>query len=290
MTEIRKVSVIGAGTMGHGIAQACAQAGAEVSLVDVKMEQLEAALAKIENSLAKLRDKGKISPEEVRAALKRIRVSTDAIEASQDAELVIEAIPERLDLKIEVLSRISQVLSARAIIATNTSSLPVTEIAANTAHPERVIGLHFFNPVPIMELVEVVRALQTSPSTIEESVNFLRKLGKQSIIVRDTPGFATTRLGVLLGCEAIRMLEQGVASAEDIDRGMELGYRHPMGPLKLTDLVGLDVRLMILEHLYRELGEAFRPPHLLRQMVRAGLLGRKSGKGFYVYDRGSGGS
>ncbi|MCS6858304.1 MAG: 3-hydroxyacyl-CoA dehydrogenase family protein [Sandaracinaceae bacterium] len=288
--KIRKVSVIGAGTMGHGIAQACAQAGVEVSLVDVKMEQLEAALAKIENSLAKLQDKGKIGPDDARAALKRIRVSTDALEASQDAELVIEAIPERLDLKIEVLSRISRALPASAIIATNTSSLPVTEIAANTAHPERVIGLHFFNPAPIMELVEVVRALQTSPSTIEESVNFLRELGKQSIIVRDTPGFATTRLGVLLGCEAIRMLEQGVASAEDIDKGMELGYRHPMGPLKLTDLVGLDVRLMILEHLYRELGEAFRPPHLLRQMVRAGFLGRKSGRGFYVYDRGSGGS
>ena len=170
------------------------------------------------------------------------------------------------------------------MFATNTSSLSVTEIAADTGRPERVVGLHFFNPVPVMKLLEIVRGLSTDDETVARARAFAEKIGKEPIVVNDWPGFATSRLGIILGCEAIRMVEQGVASPEDIDKAMVLGYRHPMGPLKLTDLVGLDVRLHIMEHLHAELGEQFRPPALLRQMVRAGKLGRKTGEGFYTYD------
>ncbi len=286
MTErqIERVAVLGAGTMGHGIAQGAATAGMTVVIRDVNEEVLGAAKGKIEKSLAKLASKGKITEGVRDSALAAISTSTDLEEAVKDADLVVEAIPEVMTLKIETFTALDRLAPAHALLATNTSSLSVTEIAGVVTDPGRVVGMHFFNPVPIMKLLEVVRGLRTSDESVAAARAFGERLGKTPIVVRDWPGFASSRLGVALGAEAIRMLQEGVASPEDIDTAMELGYRHPMGPLRLTDLVGLDVRLSILDHLHRELGEQFRPPTLLRQMVRAGKLGRKSGEGFYKYD------
>ncbi len=283
MSEIRTVAVIGAGTMGHGIAQVCAVAGCDVLLQDVSEEALERGLAGVRASLERLVAKERLSKEDADAAVGRIEAVTSVAEAAQDADLVVEAVPEKIALKLELFAELAERTPEGAILATNTSSLSVTEIAAATDRPERCVGLHFFNPVPIMPLLEIIRGLRTDEATVETVLAFGRRLGKEPIVVNDWPGFATSRLGIILGCEAIRMVEQGVASPEAIDKAMELGYRHPMGPLRLTDLVGLDVRLHIMEHLHRELGEQFRPPALLRQMVRAGKLGRKSGEGFYRY-------
>lgn len=283
MSSLRKVAVLGAGTMGNGIAQVCATAGMEVAMRDVEQAFLERGLAQIDKSLTKLLEKGALSEESRAAARARIRTTTDLKSAVEDADLVVEAIPERMALKIETFAFLGQHAPKHAILGTNTSSLSVTEIAAASGDPARVVGLHFFNPVPLMKLLEVVRGLGTADATIDTARAFAERIGKEPIVVKDFPGFATSRLGVILGVEAIRMLESGVASAEDIDKAMKLGYRHPMGPLELGDLVGLDVRLAILEHLHKELGEQFRPPALLRQMVRAGKLGRKSGEGFYKY-------
>jgi len=281
--EIQRVAVLGAGTMGHGIAQVCAVAGCHVAMRDVGEDVLEKGVGRIEASLGKLVEKGKIDASAKDGALGRIETTTDLEAAVKDADLVVEAIPERMALKIETFQAIDRAAPEPALFASNTSSLSVTEIAGATERPEHVVGMHFFNPVPIMALLELVRGLRTSDETVAAARAFAERIGKKPIVVKDWPGFATSRLGVALGAEAIRMLEEGVASAEDIDTAMELGYRHPMGPLKLTDLVGLDVRLAILEHLHREVGEQFRPPTLLRQMVRAGKLGRKSGEGFYTY-------
>ena len=281
--NIRKVAVLGAGTMGHGIAQVCAQAGCEVTLRDVAQGALEKGLAGIQKSLDRLVEKGKLDAAERTRVLGAIHTTTTLADAVREADVVIEAIPERMDWKLETFRELDVHAPPHALLGTNTSSLSVTEIAGAVRDPSRVVGLHFFNPVPVMELVEVVRGIRTSEAALEGARSLVEKLGKKAIVVRDFPGFATSRLGVAIGAEAIRMLEQGVASAEDIDTAMKLGYRHPMGPLELTDLVGLDVRLAILEHLHREVGEQFRPPALLRQMVRAGKLGRKSGEGFYVY-------
>lgn len=282
-SAVRKVAVLGAGTMGNGIAQVCATAGMEVAMRDVEHAFLERGLQQIDKSLAKLLEKGALSEESRAAARARIRTTTDLKSAVEDADLVVEAIPERMELKIETFAFLGQHAPKHAILGTNTSSLSVTEIAAASGDPARVVGLHFFNPVPLMKLLEIVRGLGTADATVDAARAFAERIGKEPIVVKDFPGFATSRLGVILGVEAIRMLESGVASAEDIDKAMKLGYRHPMGPLELGDLVGLDVRLAILEHLHEELGEQFRPPALLRQMVRAGKLGRKSGEGFYKY-------
>ncbi len=282
-SAVRKVAVLGAGTMGNGIAQVCATAGMEVAMRDVEQAFLERGLQQIDKSLAKLLEKGALSEESRAATRARIRTTTDLKSAVEDADLVVEAIPERMELKIETFAFLGQHAPKHAILGTNTSSLSVTEIAAASGDPARVVGLHFFNPVPLMKLLEIVRGLGTADATIDAARAFAERIGKEPIVVKDFPGFATSRLGVILGVEAIRMLESGVASAEDIDKAMKLGYRHPMGPLELGDLVGLDVRLAILEHLHKELGEQFRPPALLRQMVRAGKLGRKSGEGFYRY-------
>lgn len=284
MSDMKKVAVLGAGTMGHGIAQVCATAGMDVTIRDLSDDLLAKGIAGIERSLGKLTDKGKMSAEERDAARARISTTTDFDAAVALADLVVEAIPERMELKLETFAALGEKAPEHAVLATNTSSLSVTEIAGASGDPGRVVGLHFFNPVPIMSLLEIVRGLGTSDETVEAARAFAAHIGKEPIVVKDFPGFATSRLGVILGCEAIRMLETGVASAEDIDKAMELGYRHPMGPLRLTDLVGLDVRLAILDHLHREVGEQFRAPVLLRQMVRAGKLGRKSGEGFYRYD------
>lgn len=286
MSELKNVLVVGAGTMGNGIAQVCAQAGMNVTLTDVMPAVLEKGMQNVQKSLAKLVEKGKLDAAARDATLGRITAASDTA-AAAGADLIVEAIPERMELKLALFRDLSAKAPAHALLGTNTSSLSITEIAGAATDPSRVIGLHFFNPVPVMELLEIVRGLSTSDETVARAQAFATSIGKKAIVVKDFPGFATSRLGVMLGCEAIRMLEQGVASAADIDTAMKLGYRHPMGPLELTDLVGLDVRLAILEHLFREVGEQFRPPVLLRQMVRAGRLGKKSGKGFYDYEGGA---
>jgi len=278
---IERVVVIGGGTMGHGIAQVAAAAGFSVVLADLSADVLAAAIDKVRGGLERRVAKGKATPEEVDALLGRIATSTDAMAAAEGADIVVEAVPESLELKQSLFRALCGVVADDTILASNTSSISLTTIASAATHPERVIGAHFFNPVPAMKLLEVVRADPTSDATVERTRAFGADLGKEVIVVRDTPGFATSRLGVVLGLEAIRMLEQGVAAAEDIDRALELGYRHPMGPLRLTDLVGLDVRLNIAEYLHGELGgDQYAPPRLLRTMVAEGKLGKKSGQGF----------
>lgn len=278
---MRRVLVVGTGTMGRGIAQVAAQAGLETQVCDVDLAVAERAVATIAASLERRVEQGKLATVEREAVVARLTASGDLGAASRDIDLVIEAVPESMELKVDVLRRVLAAAPSGAIVGTNTSSLSVTELGARLGAGARTIGLHFFNPPPAMPLLEIVRGLHTSPDVVAASEALATTLGKTSILVNDSPGFATSRLGVAIGAEAIRMLESGVASVESIDRAMELGYRHPMGPLKLGDLVGLDVRLAILEHLHREVGEQFRPPQLLRQMVRAGWLGKKSGLGFY---------
>ncbi len=282
---IRRVVVVGGGTMGHGIAQVSAMAGCDTTLVDTAPDLVEAALARIRANLDGGVKRGKVEPDVREQTLALLSGATDLESAAADADLVVEAVPERFDLKAALLSRLAASAPDRAILASNTSSLSIGELqrAAGGA-AERVVGLHFFNPVHIMALVEVVRGAETAEATVEAGVAWARALGKEPIVVNDAPGFASSRLGVALGLEAMRMLQQGVASAEDIDRAMELGYRHPMGPLRLTDLVGLDIRLDIARYLHDELGsEVFRPPEILERMVAEGRLGRKSGRGFYEW-------
>jgi 3-hydroxybutyryl-CoA dehydrogenase len=282
MREIRKVAVLGAGTMGHGIAQVCAAAGSSAVLYDVDEAAVRKGMDRIEGNLDKGVSLGKVSPEAKNSIYGRLSASTSVTEAVDGVDLVVEAAPEVLDLKWKIFREVDGAAPGNAILATNTSSLSIAEIAEAVEEPGRVVGLHFFNPVHIMKLVEVVWGPETSDATRDAAVAFVRRLGKEPVVVKDAPGFASSRLGIVLGMEAIRMVEEGVASAEDIDKAMELGYRHPMGPLKLTDLVGLDVRLGIAEYLQEALGsDAFQPPELLRRMVAEGKLGKKSGHGFY---------
>lgn len=281
--EIRTVAVVGAGTMGSGIALVAARAGYEVRVYDVDAASLDRGLRRVGEGLEKAVQKGRLPAAELDAVRARVRGDTRLEAALEGADLVIEAAPEELELKKRLFASISAVARPDAILATNTSSLPVTEIASAASRPERVVGLHFFNPPAVMPLLEIVVGERTAPLVVAAVRACGARLGKEVVVVRDSPGFATSRLGVAIALEAMRMLEERVASAEEIDRAMELGYGHPMGPLKLTDHVGLDVRLSIAEHLHRELGERFHPPQLLRRMVRAGKLGRKSGEGFYKY-------
>jgi 3-hydroxybutyryl-CoA dehydrogenase len=283
MSDIHTIAVIGSGTMGAGVAYVAALNGFDTRLFDLKMEQLLRAQKHIKGTFQKGVDKGKIDAAARQAALERLRFETDLKVALSQAHLVVEAVPESMELKCKVAAEVFGLAGPGALFATNTSSLSVTAIAAATPAPERVVGMHFFNPVHLMPLLELVRAEQTSDETLAAAAAVARTLGKETITVQDSPGFATSRLGLVLGLEAMRMLEAGVASAADIDRAMELGYRHPMGPLRLTDLVGLDVRLNIAEHLHKELGEQFRPPPILRRLVRAGRLGKKTGRGFYEW-------
>ncbi|HET9232881.1 MAG TPA: 3-hydroxyacyl-CoA dehydrogenase family protein [Candidatus Eisenbacteria bacterium] len=280
--QVEEVVVIGAGTMGHGIAHVAALAGLTTTLVDVDPSALERGLAAIRRNLDRGVEKGKVSAQNRDAALARLRGSLELSAALRNATVVIEAVPENLELKKRTFEDLGRIAPENALLGTNTSSLPVSEIAAATRYPERVVGLHFFNPVHVMELLEVVRGQATSDAVVARALDLGRRLGKECILVKDTPGFATSRLGLAIGLEAMRMLEDGVASAEDIDKAMTLGYRHPIGPLRLTDLIGLDVRLAIAEHLFRTLGrDSFRPPQMLRDLVAAGKLGKKSGEGFY---------
>jgi 3-hydroxybutyryl-CoA dehydrogenase len=284
---IERALVIGGGTMGHGIAQVLAGCGIEARLVDLDQSVLDRALTKVRANLDKGVERGKVTAESRDATLSRLSVSTD-VEASADGvQVVVEAVPEKLELKQKLLGGLAAKLGPEVLLASNTSSLSLTDIAQACEHPERVTGMHFFNPVHIMKLVEVVRADTSSDAAVEATVGLARRMGKEPITVVDRPGFASSRLGVAIGMEAIRMVEEGVASAEDIDKAMTLGYGYPMGPLKLTDLVGLDVRLSIATYLSKALGERFTPPALLAQMVRDGKLGKKSGHGFYDWTESS---
>jgi len=270
--------------MGHGIAQVAAAAGYAVIMRDVSPDALARGLQSIERNLAKAIQLKKISEQDRGETLPRIS-SVTRLEEIGSADLVIEAAPESLDLKRKLLREAEPLLADDCIFATNTSSLSIGDVAAGSARPENVVGMHFFNPVHIMQLVEIVVGNQTSPEVAAIVREVATRMKKEPITVRDVPGFASSRLGVTLGLEAMRMVEQGVASARDIDTAMELGYNHPMGPLRLTDLVGLDVRLQIAEYLHVKLGsEAFRAPDILRRMVSEGKLGKKSGEGFYKWD------
>ncbi|MBI4850488.1 MAG: 3-hydroxyacyl-CoA dehydrogenase family protein [Acidobacteria bacterium] len=278
------ISVLGAGTMGHGIAQVAAMAGYQVYLFDIKEELVTRGFNSIKNNLDKGVEKGKVTSEARDKALANIKTTTILSDAASPSNLVIEAVPELLELKRSIFARLDEFCSPSTILATNTSSLSIKDIASSTKRPQQVLGMHFFNPVHIMKLLEVVYTEETSQVTINTTLEISRHLGKEPILVKDSPGFASSRLGITLGLEAMRMLQQGVASAADIDKAMELGYNHPMGPLKLTDLVGLDVRLNIADYLFSTLGsEVFRAPEILRQKVAEGKLGKKSGEGFYKW-------
>jgi len=281
--DFQTAAVLGAGTMGHGIAQSLAMGGLDVRLFDVDEEAVEAGRARIEKNLAKGVEKGKVLQADADATLARLTLTTDRRAAAEGVDVVVEAAPEKIELKREIFGELGRALGPEVLLATNTSSLSITQIAEATEHPERVTGMHFFNPVHIMKLVEVVRARQSSEEAVQATLDLARRMKKEPIDVRDAPGFASSRLGVAIGMEAIRMVAEGVASPEDIDKAMVLGYGFPMGPLKLTDLVGLDVRLSIAEYLSRELGERFAPPQLLRDKVVRGELGKKSGQGFYTW-------
>ena len=278
------VAVIGAGTMGAGIAGQAALCGMKAYLFDISAEQLQKGMETIRASYNKGLKRQKISEDAVTAAHENLTETNDLATAIENATIVIEAIPERMSLKKALFAEIEAQISERVILGSNTSSLSITELAGELKHPGRCVGLHFFNPVAVMKLLEIVRGTQTSDDTMQRVTAFAADMKKEHITVKDSPGFATSRLGIALGNEAMRMFEEGVASAEDIDKAMSLGYRHPIGPLALTDLVGLDVRLAITKHLYKELGtDTFKPAPILEKMVEDGHLGRKSGQGFYTY-------
>ncbi|GAA3351963.1 3-hydroxyacyl-CoA dehydrogenase family protein [Amorphoplanes nipponensis] len=279
----KSVGVIGGGRMGAGIAQVFAGAGASVTVVEADRAAGAAALDRLGAALRRAADRGKLT-EEPAAVLGRITFTGDLAALPAEVELVVEAVPEDAGLKIGVLAAAERVVGPHAVLASNTSSLSIAGLAEGLSSPERFVGMHFFNPVPASDLVEIVVGPGTGDAVRDAAWSWASGLGKTAIVVRDSPGFATSRLGVLLGLEAIRMLEEGVADAASIDRAMELGYRHPMGPLRSTDLVGLDVRLAIAEHLHRELGDRFAPPQLLRDKVARGELGRKTGQGFHTWE------
>ncbi len=279
-----RILVVGAGTMGRGIAGACALAGYETWIFDADPAAQRAVGPAVESSWGRAVEKGKLAAADAEAARGRLRTAATPGDGA-DADFAIEAVPEALDLKRRVFAELDGLCPARTVFGSNTSSLPITRIARATARPDRVVGIHFFNPVAAMPLVEIVRGEDTSAETEERALGLVRSLGKEAVRVFDSPGFATSRLGVALGLEAMRMVEEGVAGPADIDRAMELGYGHRMGPLKTSDLVGLDVRLAIAETLTAELpSDRFRPPAILRTLVAEGLTGRKAGEGFFRWD------
>lgn len=281
MTVPQHVGVVGGGRMGAGIAQVFAALGSTVTLAEAADQK--AALGRVETGLARAHERGKLDADPA-DILARVSTVAGPEELPADLDLIVEAVPEIPSLKVEVLALIDKVAGQNTVIASNTSSISIAELGAALSDPSRFIGMHFFNPVPASTLVEVVRAPATAAEVVVRVQGWVSLLGKTDVLVNDSPGFATSRLGVMLGLEAIRMLEEGVADAESIDRAMELGYKHPMGPLRSTDLVGLDVRLAIAEHLASTLGERFTPPQLLRDKVARGELGRKSGKGFHDWE------
>ncbi len=285
--NISTSAVLGAGTMGNGIAQVLATAGITTRLYDVAPGQVERGLANVRSNLEKGVAKGKVAQADMDAALKRLSGTTNLQEAIVGVQCVVEAVPEKLELKQTIFQELGNTLGPDVLLATNTSSLPITRIASVTKHGERVVGMHFFNPVHIMKLVEVVQTDKSSDAAVQCALELSKRLGKDPIRVKDSPGFASSRLGVLVGLEAMRMVESGVASAADIDKAMTLGYGFPMGPLELTDLVGLDVRMSIAQYLSKELGSRFEVPAILEEKVKRGELGKKSGRGFYEWKDGA---
>jgi 3-hydroxybutyryl-CoA dehydrogenase len=282
---IKKITVIGAGIMGRGIAQVCAAGGFEVTMQDVAGEILEKAVNVITENLQKGVALGKIKPEEKTAALGNITCTTDLAGAAGGADLVIEAAPEDLGLKQKLFADLEKLCPAHAVLASNTSSMSITEIASAVGTPERTIGLHFFNPVHIMRLVEIVCGLETSEATFTACEAACRRMGKTTVKINEFPGFVTTRINALIGNEAFNMLQEGLGSPEDIDTAVKLGLNHPMGPFEMVDMVGLDTRLKILEYLHKTLGDKYRPAPLMVKYVKAGRLGRKVGKGVYDYKK-----
>ena len=281
--SIQNIAVLGAGLMGRGIAHVAALGGFVTTLQDTSREQLEKATSEIGANLEKGVALGRVAEQDAIEARRRLRTVTSLDDAARQADLVIEAVPERMDLKVEIFAQLERVAPAYAILASNTSSLSITEMAAATRRAPQVVGMHFFNPVHRMKLLELVRALETSEKTLAACEEVGKRMGKECVTVRESPGFVTSRINAMIGNEAFYMLQEGVASAADIDKALKLGLNHPMGPFELVDLVGLDTRLSILRFLHRTLGEKFRPCPLIEQYVAAGRLGRKSGRGVYEY-------
>lgn len=281
--EIRTIAVIGAGTMGRGIAYSAAFGGYQAILEDVSESMLAQGMEWINRAFDEGVARGKVTPQQKADSVARITTSSSIQDACRQAELIIEAVPEEMETKLEIFTILDKFARPGAIFASNTSSLSITEMAAITLRAENCIGMHFFNPVPKMKLLEVVRGLETSEATIAACAEVGRRMGKEVVVVRESPGFITSRINAMIGNEAFHMLQEGIATAGDIDKALKLGLNHPMGPFELVDLVGLDVRLSILQHLHQTLGDKYRPCPLLEQYVKAGRLGRKSGRGVYDY-------
>jgi 3-hydroxybutyryl-CoA dehydrogenase len=281
--EVKTIGVIGAGAMGRGIAYAAAYGGYRTILEDVSPEMLEQGIAYIRQNLEEGVARGKVTEKQRNIALANLTTSRSVEDLCREADLLIEAVPEEMEVKLEIFTIFDKFALPAAILASNTSSLSITELAAITFRAENCIGMHFFNPVPKMKLLEIVRALETSEATVQACAEVGRRMGKEVVVIRESPGFITSRINAMIGNEAFYMLQEGIASAEDIDKALKLGLNHPMGPFELVDLVGLDVRLNILEYLHKTLGEKYRPSPLLSQYVKAGRLGRKSGRGVYDY-------
>ncbi len=283
MGEVRTVAVIGAGIMGRGIAHVAALGGYRTILEDILPAALRRAETEIRSNLDKAVELGKVAAPEAEAAIGRLEFAQSVEEAARQADLVIEAVPEELESKIEIFTLLDKICRPGTILATNTSSLSITEIASVTYRAPHCVGMHFFNPVHKMKLLEIVRGLESSEHTINTAVEVGRRMGKETVVIKEAPGFITSRINALIGNEAFYMLQEGIASARDIDKALKLGLNHPMGPFEMIDLVGLDTRLHILEYLHKSLGEKYRPAPLLVQYVKAGRLGRKAGRGVYEY-------
>lgn len=283
--EIRTVGVIGAGTMGRGIAYAAALGGYHTVLEDVSPQMREQGVAYISETLEDGVSRGQVTPEQKEKALANLSTARSVEDVCREADLLIEAVPEEMEVKLEIFTIFDKFAKPCAILASNTSTLSITEMASITFRAEDCIGMHFFDPVPKTKLLEIVRALETSEATLQTCVEVGRRMGKEVVVIRESPGFVTSRINAMISNEAFYMLQEGVASAEDIDKAMKLGLSHPMGPFELADLVGLDVRLNILEYLHKTLGEKYRPCPLLAQYVKAGRTGRKSGRGVYEYEK-----
>jgi 3-hydroxybutyryl-CoA dehydrogenase len=281
--QVKTIAVIGAGTMGRGIAHAAALGGYRTILEDILPNALRRAETEIRTNLDKAVEIGKVSASDADAALARLEYASSVQEAAREADLVIEAVPEELESKIEIFTLLDKICRPTTVLASNTSSLSLTEIASLTYRARKIVGMHFFNPVHKMKLLEIVRALETDEDTLATALDVGRRMGKEVVVIKESPGFVTSRINAMIGNEAFYMLQEGVATAEDIDKTLKLGLNHPMGPFELVDLVGLDTHLHILEYLHKTLGEKFRPAPLLVQYVKAGRLGRKAGRGVFEY-------